>query len=179
MTRAHSDLSGADPLLRLTNAAMMTALIFLFTFLIKVPTVVGYIHLGDAFILLYAAVTADPLALLAGALGEGLADLAGGYYQYLPATVIIKALIALPVFLAAKKDAERGPRPKSCSRRVFLSALPSVPITLGGYFIVDYLLAGAYAFPALGTNAVQSVGSLLVFAALAAGFDKSPLKRMI
>ena len=87
-----------NDLLRLTTAAVATALVFLFTFLIRVPTVLGYIHLGDAFVLLYAAVSGDPLALLVGALGEGLADVAGGYFQYAPATMLIKALIALPVF---------------------------------------------------------------------------------
>ena len=67
-TSAVSTRSSTD-LRRLTTAAVATALVFLFTFLIKVPTVIGYIHLGDAFVLLYAALTGDPLALLVGALG--------------------------------------------------------------------------------------------------------------
>lgn len=161
-------------LLRLTTAAVVAALVFLFTFLIKVPTVLGYIHLGDALVLLYAA-TGDPLALVAGALGEGLADLAGGYYQYIPATVLIKALIALPLVLGNRKK----PEEKLLTKRNALLSLPSVPVTLGGYFLIDYLLGGAYAFTALGTNAVQAVGSLIVFAVLAAAFDRSGIRNRL
>ena len=176
MTRsstAHGSRTARSDLFRLTTAALVAALVFLFTFLIKVPTVLGYIHLGDALVLLYAA-TGDPLALVAGALGEGLADLAGGYYQYIPATVLIKALIALPLVLGNRK--QEAPEKKLLTRRNALLSLPSVPITLGGYFIIDYLLGGAYAFTALGTNAVQAVGSLLVLAVLATAFDRSGMR---
>lgn len=164
---------------RVTTAAMMTAIIFLFTFLIKLPTAVGYIHLGDALLLLYAAATADPIALLAGALGEGLADLAGGYAPYIPATVLIKAAIALPVVFAAKRERREHPEPICRTRRIVLSTLPSVPITLGGYFAVDYFLTRAYAFAALGTNAIQAVASILLFLLLATAFDKSSFKRYL
>ena len=170
---AASARSSTD-LRRLTTAAVATALVFLFTFLIKVPTVIGYIHLGDAFVLLYAALTGDPLALLVGALGEGLADVAGGYFQYAPATMLIKALIALPVVLSARNGPGAGKaRSKVLTAKTFLWSLPSVPITLGGYFLIDYLLSGAYAYAALWTNAVQAGGSLLVFVVLALGFEKS------
>lgn len=172
-----------NDLLRLTTAAVATALVFLFTFLIRVPTVLGYIHLGDAFVLLYAAVSGDPLALLVGALGEGLADVAGGYFQYAPATMLIKALIALPVFWNARRErAERrdadAPH-RILSVRTFLWSLLSVPVTLGGYFLVDYLLSGAYAFAALWTNGIQAVGSILVFAVLALAFEKSRLRQYL
>ncbi|MBQ1529859.1 MAG: ECF transporter S component [Clostridia bacterium] len=182
-TTASAVFRSGDDVLRLTTAAVATALVFLFTFLIKVPTALGYVHLGDAFVLLYAAVSGDPLALLVGALGEGLADVAGGYFQYAPATVLIKALIALPVFLNARKersehrDAEHGHR--ILTARTFLWSLVSIPVTLGGYFLTDYLLSGAYAFAALWTNGVQAVGSILVFAVLAIAFEKSRLEQRL
>lgn len=178
-TSAVSARSSTD-LRRLTTAAVATALVFLFTFLIKVPTVIGYIHLGDAFVLLYAAMTGDPLALLVGALGEGLADVAGGYFQYAPATMLIKALIALPVVLSARKESTEGKdRSTILTLKTFLWSLPSVPITLGGYFLIDYLLSGAYAFPALWTNGVQAAGSVLLFAVLGAAFDRSSLSKRL
>ena len=172
-SQGKTTLSNHQNLIRLTTAAVATALVFLFTFLIKVPTAIGYIHLGDAFILLYAAATGDPLALLVGALGEGLADAIGGYYQYVPATVIIKALIALPIYLSVRKERAETDSRKILTKKTVLWSLPSIAITLGGYFIIDYILSGAYAFAALGTNAVQAVGSIVVFIVLAAAFDKS------
>ena len=161
---------------RLTTAALATALVFLFTFFIRVPTGLGYIHLGDALVLLFAAATGDPLALLVGALGEGLADLAGGYFNYLPATVLIKALIALPVLLFARKAPRETPL---FSWKTILWTLPSVPITLAGYFAADWVLARAYAFADLATNAVQAVGSIVLFVLLAAAFDRADLRHRL
>ncbi len=179
MTKA-SSLSGKNSssknLVRLTTAALAIAIVFLFTFLVKVPTVIGYIHLGDAFILLYAAATGDPLALLVGALGEGLADFAGGYYQYVPATMLIKALVALPVYLTARKERTAGHNGKVLTKPVFLSTLPSIVITLGGYFLTDWILFGAYAYAALWTNAVQAIASILLFVVMAKAIEKSALK---
>ena len=109
--RTAAPAAGTPDLLRLTTSAVVTALIFLFTFLVKVPTGVGYIHLGDAFVLLYAAATGDPLALFAGALGEALADIAGGYAPYAPVTAVIKVLIALPVVLSVRREQGAGTRP--------------------------------------------------------------------
>lgn len=182
-TTASAVSRGGNNVLRLTTAAVATALVFLFTFLIRVPTALGYVHLGDALVLLYAAVSGDPLALLVGAIGEGLADVAGGYFQYAPATVLIKALIALPVFWNARKERaesrDADGRHRILTARTFLWSLVSIPVTLGGYFLVDYLLSGAYAFAALWSNGVQAVGSILVFAVLALAFEKSRLEQRL
>ena len=159
--------------LRLTSAAMAAALVFLFTFLIKVPTGVGYIHFGDALVFLYAAASGDYLALIVAALGEGLADIAGGFAIYFPATVLIKALMALPVVLTARKG--HAPR----SRVTILAVCASLLIELPGYFLADWILARDYAFVDLVTNAVQVIGSILIYVVLALLLEKSNYQKLL
>ena len=75
--KRHSDVLG------LANAGMMAALVFVATYFFKLPVSItqGYIHLGDGFILLGAALLGKP-AIAAAAVGSMLADLLGGYTLY-------------------------------------------------------------------------------------------------
>ena len=88
---------------RITSLAyggMMAALVFAATAFFKIPVSVtqGYIHLGDGFILLGAALLGTP-AIAAAAIGSMLADLLGGYTMYILPTFIIKGAVA---FVAVK-----------------------------------------------------------------------------
>ena len=81
---------------KLTLAGVMAALVFVMTYVPKVPVPVtgGYVHLGDGAIFL-AALLLGPLGIPAAALGSGLSDLLGGYMVYVLPTMVIKALVAL------------------------------------------------------------------------------------
>lgn len=92
--------------LQLTYTGLLTALVFVVTFSIKLPTPFtnGYIHPGDSMVFLAAIILDFKYAIFAAGFGSMLSDLAGGYYQYLIPTLIIKALMALIVNLTMKKD---------------------------------------------------------------------------
>ncbi len=79
----------------ITTTAMMAALVFLFTFLVKIPIPTGYIHIGDSIILLTVCLFGTKRGAVAGAIGAGLSDLAGGYVMWVLPTVVIKALWAV------------------------------------------------------------------------------------
>ena len=83
-------------------AALFAAMIFVLTFFVKVPTGIGYIHLGDLAIYLAASMLPTPYAIGAAAIGGGLSDFVGGYGIYVPVTMVIKALLAL--CFSCKKD---------------------------------------------------------------------------
>ena len=72
----------------------MAALVFLATYFIKVPSINGYAHLGDCMILIGVLVLGRKQGAYAGAIGAGLADLIGGYMQWVIPTLIIKFLMA-------------------------------------------------------------------------------------
>ena len=84
---------------KLAFTGLFAAFIFVFTFFIKIPVASGYVHFGDALIYIGAMLLDAPYAILAAVIGEGLADIAGGYAMYFPATVIIKILVLILYYL--------------------------------------------------------------------------------
>ncbi len=82
---------------------VMAALVFVFTFTFKVPSVTGYIHLGDCIIFLAIAILGTKKAAFAGSIGAALADLIGGYAIWIAPTFIIKFIMALICGYIAEK----------------------------------------------------------------------------
>ena len=92
---------------KLILTALFTALTTVATMVIHIPTpTMGYIHAGDALVLL-SGILLGPLAgFFAAGVGSALSDLLGGYFIYVPATFLIKgftAWIAYYVFREIKK----------------------------------------------------------------------------
>ena len=81
---------------KLVLAALMCALTCVATMVIRIPTpTMGYIHPGDALVLLCAFLLGPVPGALAAGIGSMLSELFSGYLSYVPATFIIKALTAL------------------------------------------------------------------------------------
>lgn len=152
---------------KLAATGMMTAMVFVVTLLVKIPAPSGYIHPGDALLYAGGMILGAPWAMVAGALGEGLADVAGGYASYFPATVLIKLLMAIPFVLLRRHE-----KKLFSVRALFLSVLAGA-VNISGYFAADCLIDKAYAVVDLPGNIVQSVASVALFAVLAAAFDKA------
>ena len=56
----------------ITVTAAMAALVFLGTYIFKIPTISGYVHLGDCMILLTVALFGMKKGAIAGAIGGGV-----------------------------------------------------------------------------------------------------------
>ena len=121
--------------MNLALGGMMGALIFVATYLIKLPVSItqGYIHLGDGFILLGAALL-GPIAIPAAAIGSMLADLLGGYTLYCLPTFLIKGAVAA---VAAWAFARFRAMPL---RIVWMIIAEAVMVV--GYFLVEWLVLG-------------------------------------
>lgn len=92
---------------KITYTGIMMALVFLGTYIIKIPTPLtgGYIHLGDAFVFLSGLILGPLYGALAAGIGSALSDLLGGYSGWILPTLIIKSLMAAFIgILAMKKD---------------------------------------------------------------------------
>lgn len=87
----------------IVTVGMMSALVFLGTYLFKIPAPFGYTHLGDCMIILAVCLFGTKKGALAGAIGAGLSDLLGGYAVWVLPTAIIKASWALIMGLVAYK----------------------------------------------------------------------------
>lgn len=160
---------------RVSYAAMFAALTALFITLIHIPYgETGYIHLGDAVILLCAAVLPTPYAVAAAALGGALADLLSGYPVYILPTLLIKGLMTL--FLTPNAKAVL------CKRNLFgaaLAVLSNLLLYAAAEWVLGLLVYGltpggalAVAATTLPQNAIQGGASFALFVPLAAVFDR-------
>ncbi len=135
---------------------MMAAVIFIATYFLKIPLYFGYVHLGDGFILISAAVLGWP-AVLAAAVGSMLADLLAGYSMYMAPTFVIKAAVAAIAVVAASK--------KSQPLQMFYMLIAEAAM-VAGYFITDWLILGfgwAAATAAILGNVLQGLSGVAVW----------------
>lgn len=131
---------------KLVFAALFAALACAATFIhIPVPSMTnGYVNLGDCFVLLAGFCLGPVYGGLAGGIGSALTDLLGGYFHYVPATLIIKFLMALAAALIAKALKKRVSSPVSYT----VAAVVGELIMIGGYFLYELCLYGAAAVEA-------------------------------
>ncbi|MGN0753480.1 MAG: ECF transporter S component [Aristaeellaceae bacterium] len=140
---------------KLCLAGVMAALVFVMTYLPKVPVIVtgGYVHLGDGAIFL-ATLLLGPLGIPAAAIGSGLSDLLGGYMVYVLPTMVIKALVALVAWKVWKEG--------SWLRAVIAFAAAEAVMVLG-YFAFEAVMYGvAAAWAAVGPNCIQGIAGVVI-----------------
>jgi uncharacterized repeat protein (TIGR04002 family) len=155
----------------LTLSGIFAALITIFTAYIgHIPVGIngGYIHFGDGLIYLAATILPMPYAMLAGAIGGGMADLLTAPAWTL-ATVIIKALIVIPFTNRSMRIV---------SKRNLAAPLVSYFISATGYYIAEALLFGTKAaiVTSFSGSFVQSFGSMIFFLMLGTTLDRIGFK---
>ena len=158
----------------LSLAGLMAALIFVFTFTLKIPSPSGgYVHLGDGFILLSGFFLPPWEAIFSAAIGSTLADVAGGYALYIPATFVIKAIQCAIAYALCKSMKKTAPFSKSLPLRILLASIPAMVWMVFGYFLYEGLLLGWSAgIAALVGNIGQGVAGVVVAAILYYPFRK-------
>ena len=134
--------------------ALFAALACVATMSIRIPTpgTGGYIHPGDAIVILAGIILGPVYGMLAGGIGSALSDLIGGYFVYVPITLVIKGLVALVSGLIYQKMCRYG---KNRYVAVILGGSTDIVFVAGGYFICKFFLYGrgaaarAFALPHL------------------------------
>ena len=119
---------------KLILAALFAALSCVATMSIRIPTpgTGGYIHPGDAIVILSGVILGPVWGFLAGGIGSALSDLIGGYFIYVPITFVIKGLVALAAGLLYQKV---GKNQKSRYIAVILGGVADIILVAGGYFV--------------------------------------------
>ena len=88
---------------KLVLCALFTALTTIATMVIQMPlSVSGYINMGDVFVLFGAFMLGPLFGAVSAGVGSMLADILTGYVVFAPATLIIKAIMALVYFFLFK-----------------------------------------------------------------------------
>ena len=151
---------------------VFTALVFVVTAYLHIPTNNGYVHVGDGLIYLAACLLPWPYAVVVGAGGALFADCLTGFAIWAPGSVIIKAVSVL--LFSSKKD-------KVINLRNSLSLLPATVLCVGGYYLYEALIYGNFISPLAGIPAsiTQSIASAVVFIAIGLVVDKMKIKSKI
>jgi len=158
----------------LIYSAIFTALIFLCTaYILHIPIGMsgGYVHMGDALLYLAACVLPTPYAMLACAVGAGLADFASGFPMWIPFTMVIKPCMVL--FFTGKQNAILS---KTRNRIApFFAGL----FCVAAYGAATWLLYGTSkaALADIPAGLIKCAANMAVFYPLAAFLDKTNLFR--
>ena len=151
---------------------IFTAVVFVFTAYLHIPSHTGYTHVGDGFIYLAACMLPLPYAMFVGAGGALLSDCLTGYAIWAPGSIIIKTVAVL---FFSRKSA------RIISVRNLLALIPAWAICIGGYYLYEALITGNYAAPLAGIPGyiTQSVLSSILFVIAGLAMDKLNLKNTL
>lgn len=149
-----------DNIKKLVMTALFAALACVATMSIRIPTpgTSGYVHPGDAIVILSGVILGPVYGLLAGGIGSAMADLIGGYFVYVPITFVIKGLVALFSALVY----QRMTTAKSRYAAVVIGGVIDIILVAGGYFICEYFIYGAGAAASIPANIIQGIGGLII-----------------
>jgi len=120
-------------------SAVLAALVCATTLLIQIPipATQGFFNVGDAMVMV-ASLTFGPIVgFFAGGFGSSLADLIGGWYVWVPFTLVIKGLegfIAGSIMVLDEGDG-------GVKTKIFAWLLAGSEMVVG-YFLVQYYMYG-------------------------------------
>ncbi len=157
---------------KIVLSALFAALTCVATMVIRIPTpgTGGYIHPGDAIVILSGVFLGPLYGALAAGIGSALSDLLGGYFIYVPITLVIKGASAFLAGYAFGALKNRITRPIF---RVAIGGVINMILVAVGYFVCEIpLYSFAAAAASVPSNLVQGIGglaiSLVLYPALAA-----------
>lgn len=147
---------------KIVTAALFAALACVATMSVRIPTpgTSGYIHPGDAIVILSGVILGPGWGLLAAGIGSAMADLLGGYFIYVPITFVIKGAVA---FAAGTIYQKIGNTEKSRYAAVILGGVCDILLVAAGYFVCEVMLYGAAAAAAsVPANIIQGISGLVI-----------------
>ena len=167
---------------KLSLSALFAAFCLVATAVIAIPLPTGYANLGDCFAFAAGFMLGMPWGIAAAGIGSALADLLLGYAIYMPATAIIKALVAIAGALCAKMV--MGAAVSKLRRGVMIPVCSIVgeAVMVVGYFTYEYFAMGLKeaAFASVLANCTQALVGVVASVAVVTVFIKVPaLTRLI
>ena len=157
---------------RMCISGIFTALVFVVTAYLHIPTYNGYVHIGDGLIFIAACLLPMPYSVFVGSVGAMLADLLTGFAVWAPGSMAIKALVAMLFTCKGKKIV---------SPRNTLMLIPGAVISIAGYYFYEVLITGSFVSSLSGIpgSTVQAVASSIVFVVVGLAMDRYHMKEKI
>ena len=142
---------------QLTLTALMSTVVFMATFVPKIPIPLGYAHLGDAAIFLVVTFCGRRIGILSGLIGSALADFLSGFPIWILPTIFIKATEAEIFWRLHEKNFLLG--------LIAASLLMTAGYTLAGAFFYDSLSAGLTSTPGLLLKSTVNIFVTIIISA--------------
>ena len=158
---------------KIVMAAMLAALAYVATMIIKIPSPLkGYLNLGDCIVLVAGWMLSPTYGFLAAGLGSALADLFSGYVTYAPATFVIKGLMALIAFYGFKLLHNKiGNLPS----RIITGIFAEIMMILGYFVFEGFLYGFVPSLVNIPANGVQGIAGLIIGVILIKIFEKTKI----
>lgn len=137
--------------LKVAVVAVLTAVVVVFTLVVRIPTTKGYLNLCDVAIC-FIAFTFGPIsAFIAAGLGTAIADLVSGYAQWAPISFVVHGVEGLLIALIVSK------KPLTIIRTFFAAIVCILTVSLG-YFVLSALFISTPAVAAaeIPPNMIQA-----------------------
>lgn len=158
---------------KIVIAAMLAALTCIATMIIKIPSPLkGYLNLGDCVVLLSGWLLSPLYGFLAAGLGSGLADLISGYGVYVPATFIIKGVMAIAAYFGFRFLQNKV---TNISARIVSGIVAELIMVFGYYVFEGFLYGFGASLVNIPANAVQGIAGLIIGTILIKIFEKSKI----
>lgn len=125
------NVGNSTNILSIAQIAVMSAIICVATFTIKIPTYTGYVHIGDSMVLLSVVLLGRKKSIVASAIGMGLTDILSGYIAWAPFTIIIKAIMA---YIAGKIIYRKNVNENRIRVKLIGFILAGIWMVIGYYF---------------------------------------------
>lgn len=156
---------------RLCLAAMAAALVCISTLFFKVPIPLGYAHLGNGFILFGCSLLGGPYGIFIGGFGSAMADLLGGYSEWIIPTLIIKGTMGYAIGKIANPTGEVF---HLFTIRTFIASAVGIGVMVVGYFLGGMLLSGSLAAGIAQLPGLVSEGivGIILFYIMGAAFNR-------
>lgn len=141
-------------------SSILAALIFVFTYLIRIPvsSYGAYMNIGDCVIYCAGMLVGGPWAAAASGIGSMFADILAGGGIYIPATLVIKGLMGLVCAMLMKN----AKLPK-----FILACVLGGAIMVIGYGLFEWIAFGwTYAIAAVPFNLLQWIAGVVGAVAL-------------
>lgn len=143
--------------------ALFTAIVFVMTFVPKIPIPLGYAHLGDAAVLLAVVLLGKKQGAIAGAVGSALADLIGGFAIWIVPTLVIKYIMAWIFGIISQNHHDKFVINSGNLTAVFLGLVWMVAAyTIFGAILYDSMEAGLSSTPGLALKALLNAIIFLI-----------------
>lgn len=158
---------------KMTTTALFMALTCIATMIIKLPTpgTGGYVHLGDAFVILSGILLGPLYGAVAGGIGSALSDLLGGYFIYVPITLVVKALMAAGAGLIYHRFTQNIHKPFI---KCILCGIYATILVAAGYLFFESFMYGSAALASVPANIGQGVTGLIISSLLLPILHKIP-----